>query len=84
MTLRRHQADLAAVADGIAHGSGVNDIFAAVTPGSGKSALPGILADLHSRLGTWERTLAAYNAGESGERAGRGLEYAARVLCASV
>lgn len=45
MTLRRHQADLAAVADGIAQGSGVRDIFAAVTPGGGKSALPGILAD---------------------------------------
>ncbi len=45
MTLRRHQADLAAVAEGIARGSGVRDIFAAVTPGGGKSALPGILAD---------------------------------------
>jgi soluble lytic murein transglycosylase-like protein len=52
-------------------------------PASAVPVAARLLADLHSRLGTWERALAAYNAGEAGERAGRGREYAARVLCLS-
>ena len=45
MTPRRHQAELARIADRIAQGDRIDRILVSVTPGGGKSALPGILAD---------------------------------------
>jgi len=45
VTLRRYQAETAAIADRILAGYPVNRIYVSVTPGGGKSALPGILAD---------------------------------------
>lgn len=45
MTLRRHQAAFDYLAALIREGSPIRDIYASVTPGGGKSALPGILAD---------------------------------------
>ena len=42
-----------------------------------------ILAAHYARTGSWERALAAYNAGSAGERAGKGKGYAARVLSCS-
>ncbi len=45
MTLRTHQAKTARIADLIAAGAPIRRIYASVTPGGGKSALPGILAD---------------------------------------
>ena len=45
MTLRSHQAETRRLAREIAAGSPVRRIIEAVTPGGGKSALPGILAD---------------------------------------
>ena len=43
--LRRHQAETLAIAQDIARGYTVKRIYVSVTPGGGKSALPGILAD---------------------------------------
>ena len=43
--LRRHQAETAALADSIAAGTPIRRVYVSVTPGGGKSALPGILAD---------------------------------------
>jgi superfamily II DNA or RNA helicase len=45
MTLRSHQLATAHIADEIAAGAPIRRIYASVTPGGGKSALPGILAD---------------------------------------
>lgn len=45
MTLRSHQVAVARIADSIAQGAPIQRIYAGVTPGGGKSALPGILAD---------------------------------------
>lgn len=45
MTLRRHQAQMLALAQQIKAGEDIRAIHAAVTPGGGKSALPAILAD---------------------------------------
>lgn len=45
MTDRLHQAATRRIAQEIAAGSGVSTIYESVTPGGGKSALPGILAD---------------------------------------
>jgi superfamily II DNA or RNA helicase len=45
MNLRRHQAETVRIADRIAAGEDIREIFESVTPGGGKSALPGILAD---------------------------------------
>ncbi len=46
MTLRRHQSAMLALAERIAAGEPITEIFASVTPGGGKSALPPILADV--------------------------------------
>lgn len=43
--LRRHQAETAALANAIAGGEDIRRIYVSVTPGGGKSALPGIIAD---------------------------------------
>ena len=45
MSLRQHQAELAAICDEILSGAPVKQIIASVTPGGGKSKLPVILAD---------------------------------------
>ena len=45
MNLRTHQAETARLADAIAAGAPIRTIYESVTPGGGKSALPGILAD---------------------------------------
>jgi len=45
VTPRRHQAELARIAARIARGERIDRILVSVTPGGGKSALPGILAD---------------------------------------
>jgi superfamily II DNA or RNA helicase len=45
VTLRRHQAEAVALADRIAAGKGIRRVYVSVTPGGGKSALPGILAE---------------------------------------
>jgi len=45
VTLRKHQAETAAIADRIHAGEDISRIDAPITPGGGKSALPGILAD---------------------------------------
>lgn len=58
----------------------------AVRPLDPWSAVPvaaRILAAHYARTGNWSRALAAYNAGATGERAGKGREYAARVLSCS-
>jgi superfamily II DNA or RNA helicase len=44
-SLRSHQAATLQIADSIAAGAPIRRIYASVTPGGGKSALPGILAD---------------------------------------
>lgn len=46
MTLRRHQAEMQAIAQEILAGDKIKQIIAAVTPGGGKSALPVILASI--------------------------------------
>lgn len=45
MNLRKHQSDVAAAAERIACGESIRRIYVSVTPGGGKSAIPGIIAD---------------------------------------
>ena len=63
MIPRRHQTELARIADRIAQGDRIDRILVSVTPGGGKSALPGILAGHFARFGDWRLALSAYNKG---------------------